>query len=206
MISRFSRSFLLLGVAFLVLFSLAMFHPPSRMYFDPLTGAVFGEGGVERDLAQYAAKPQQTREPEERVPGAIMPKLGNATARAELGRATWKLMHTMTLRFPEEPTAEEREALNQYFYLMSKLYPCGDCAAHFQKMLAKFPPQTSSRKAASNWLCYVHNQVNERLGKPQFDCAYLGDTYDCGCGPEPLRKGDKKPADDDEEDGPVKGG
>lgn len=33
-------------------------------------------------------------------------------------------------------------------------------------------------------LCYVHNLVNERLGKSQFDCLKLDETYDCGCGPE----------------------
>ena len=31
-------------------------------------------------------------------------------------------------------------------------------------------------------LCFVHNQVNERLKKPIFDCAHLDDEYDCGCG------------------------
>jgi FAD-linked sulfhydryl oxidase len=31
-------------------------------------------------------------------------------------------------------------------------------------------------------LCFVHNKVNERLGKPIFDCAHLDDEYDCGCG------------------------
>jgi hypothetical protein len=30
----------------------------------------------------------------------------------------------------------------------------------------------------------VHNLVNERLGKPEFDCLTLNETYDCGCGPE----------------------
>ena len=44
--------------------------------------------------------------------------------------------------------------------------------------------QTSSRKTASMWLCYVHNLINERLGKPEFDCLTLDDKYDCGCGPE----------------------
>ena len=28
--------------------------------------------------------------------------------------------------------------------------------------------------------------MNERLHKPTFDCAHLDDTYDCGCGDEPL--------------------
>jgi len=111
-----------------------------------------------------------------------MSKLGNATAKAALGRATWKLLHTMTLRYPEHPTEDEREALKSYFYLTSRLYPCGECAAEFQQLLEKFPPQTSSRLSASAWLCFVHNQVNERLDKPIFDCAHLDDEYDCGCG------------------------
>jgi hypothetical protein len=34
------------------------------------------------------------------------------------------------------------------------------------------------------WLCSVHNMINERLGKPEFDCLTLNDVYDCGCGPE----------------------
>jgi hypothetical protein len=227
--SRFSRSFLVLALALFVLLSLVLFHPPesARTYLDPITGAVFGEGGVERDLDLYAqpdlrqpmdpivrdAQTVATRPAEERVEGSVMPALRNETARKELGRATWRLMHTMTLRFPEKPTQDERKALNDYFHLMGQLYPCGDCAAHFRKLLAAYPPQTSSRKAASNWLCAVHNKVNIRLEKPEFDCAYLGDTYDCGCGPEPGKPGEKKDAASEEDleeanevDGPVKGG
>ncbi|KAK1217228.1 hypothetical protein PQX77_020118 [Marasmius sp. AFHP31] len=118
--------------------------------------------------------------------GVIMEKLGNATAKAELGRATWKLLHTMTLRYPEKPTQDERNALDSYFHLFSRLYPCGECATEFQALLKKYPPQTSSRLTASTWLCHVHNQVNERLKKPEFDCAHLDETYDCGCGDTPI--------------------
>ena len=42
--------------------------------------------------------------------------------------------------------------------------------------------QTSSRLAASQWLCALHNEVNKRLHKPIFDCAHVDSTYDCGCG------------------------
>lgn len=34
-------------------------------------------------------------------------------------------------------------------------------------------------------LCHVHNQVNIRLDKPEFDCTNLDATYDCGCGDDP---------------------
>jgi hypothetical protein len=84
----------------------------------------------------------------------------------------------------QNPTQSDRTALKTYFHLFSRLYPCGECAAEFQALLKQYPPQTSSRKSASLWLCHVHNQVNERLGKPEFDCLTLDATYDCGCGDE----------------------
>ncbi|KAG0334062.1 hypothetical protein BG000_008671 [Podila horticola] len=58
--------------------------------------------------------------------GTIMPKLGNETAKAELGRATWKLLHTMASRYPEKPKPDERAAMKQWIMLLSRLYPCGE--------------------------------------------------------------------------------
>ncbi|KAK4186314.1 nucleophile aminohydrolase [Podospora australis] len=120
--------------------------------------------------------------------GSIAPKLENATAKAELGRASWKLFHTMMARFPEEPTADDSIALKTYIQLFARLYPCGDCASHFQKLLKKYPPQVSSRNAAAGWACFVHNEVNKRLKKPEFNCNNIGDFYDCGCGEEDKNK------------------
>ncbi|PYH40831.1 flavin-linked sulfhydryl oxidase ERV2 [Aspergillus saccharolyticus JOP 1030-1] len=111
----------------------------------------------------------------------VMPKLGNATAKAELGRATWKYFHTMLARYPEEPTEEQQETLRSFIYLFARLYPCGECASHFQGHLKKYPPQVSSRNAAAGWGCFIHNEVNIMLEKPQFDCNNIGDFYDCGC-------------------------
>ncbi|KAJ5651490.1 FAD-linked sulfhydryl oxidase ERV2 [Penicillium longicatenatum] len=111
----------------------------------------------------------------------VMPKLGNETVKAELGRATWKYFHTVMARFPEQPTQDEQDALRTYIHLFARLYPCGECAEHFQQHINKYPPQVSSRKAAAGWACFVHNEVNEMLDKPEFDCNNLGSFYDCGC-------------------------
>lgn len=196
--ARYTRTFILVVVALVILTTLLMFHEPTRKtYFDPYTGHIFDSGGVQNEYIENRppTRPPAWVEPppEEGVKeiqgvhgGVIMSKLGNETAKQALGRATWKLMHTMTLRFPEEPTEDERHALESYFHLQARLYPCGECAAEFQKLLEKFPPQTSSRRAAALWLCHVHNQVNERLEKPEFDCAHLDETYDCGCGDTPI--------------------
>lgn len=112
---------------------------------------------------------------------AIAPKMGNETAKAELGRATWKYLHTVMARFPDKPTVEESSALKSFISLFQRLYPCGECAEHFGTILKKFPPQVSSRSAAAVWACHVHNEVNKSLNKDIFDCANIGDFYDCGC-------------------------
>jgi FAD-linked sulfhydryl oxidase len=115
---------------------------------------------------------------------AIAPKLGNETIKAELGRAAWKLFHTIMARFPDAPTADEKSALKSYIHLFQRLYPCGECAEHFREILDKYPPQVSTRSAAAAWACHVHNEVNRSLGKGVFDCANIGEFYDCGCAEE----------------------
>jgi len=94
----------------------------------------------------------------------------------------------MMARFPDKPTPDDSLALKSYIHLFARLYPCGDCARHFQQLLAKFPPQTSSRNNAAGWACMVHNEVNKRLKKEEFNCQNIGDFYDCGCGDEDGKK------------------
>ena len=122
--------------------------------------------------------------PETQHGEAIMSHMGNETLKAELGRAAWKLFHTTMARFPDTPTQDESDALKSYIYLFARLYPCGECAKHFQQILKKYPPQTSSRSTAAAWACYVHNEVNILKGKPLFDCGNIGDFYNCGCDDE----------------------
>lgn len=114
----------------------------------------------------------------------IMAKMGNETIRAELGRAAWKVFHTILAQYPEHPTDHDRQTLTSYIHLFSRVYPCRECAEHFQVLLKRYPPQVSSREHASQWGCHVHNQVNKRLGKEIFDCNEISDKYNCGCGDE----------------------
>ncbi|AAS51401.1 ACR175Wp [Eremothecium gossypii ATCC 10895] len=116
------------------------------------------------------------------IKGSIMPGMPDPTAKQELGRATWKLFHTMLARFPDEPSEQEREKLHTFLHLLAELYPCGECSVHFVSWLKKLPPQTSSRSAAATWGCSIHNKVNLYLGKPAYDCSKILEDYDCGCG------------------------
>lgn len=118
----------------------------------------------------------------------------NQTVKEELGRAAWKVFHTILAQYPEKPTSDDKQTLTDYLYLFSRVYPCRECAEHFQGLLREYPPQVSSRERASQWGCHVHNQVNKRLYKPIFDCNEISDKYDCGCA------GDEQGERDGEED------
>ncbi|CAI1773450.1 hypothetical protein SEUBUCD646_0P03170 [Saccharomyces eubayanus] len=111
----------------------------------------------------------------------IMPLMGDEKVKQEVGRASWKYFHTLLARFPDEPSAEEREKLATFIELYAQLYPCGECSYHFVKLINKHPIQTSSRTAAAMWGCHIHNKVNEFLKKDIYDCVTILADYDCGC-------------------------
>ncbi|KAJ3410718.1 hypothetical protein HDV05_003464 [Chytridiales sp. JEL 0842] len=160
------------------------FNPSEKM-----TGADEEEEEVEKHInkdSKNGSKLSTTvGEPKTRKPAdPIMGKMGNETLKAELGRSAWKLLHTMAGKFPAEPTPDQQNTLLDFIYLFAQLYPCGECARHFKLVLEAHPPNVTSREGVSQWACKVHNVVNKRLEKPEFDCAKVSEFYKCGCAEE----------------------
>lgn len=59
-------------------------------------------------------------------------KIENATAKAELGRASWHTFHTIMAKFPDRPSGEEQTALASYIHLWARLYPwCASLSSSF---------------------------------------------------------------------------
>lgn len=121
---------------------------------------------------------------EDKLKSPMMSKMGNETAKAILGKAGWHLLHTITVKYPIDPTPQNQNIFVSFIENFSVLYPCGDCARHFQVLLKKYPPKTGSREELVLWLCKVHNMVNERLKKKAYDCTKVQENYSCGCDPE----------------------
>mmetsp|Transcript_15124 Transcript_15124/g.17126 ORF Transcript_15124/g.17126 Transcript_15124/m.17126 type:complete len:241 (+) Transcript_15124:295-1017(+) len=105
--------------------------------------------------------------------------------RAEIGRATWRTLHTTAAYYPKTPSEEQQRAARSLVESLAVLYPCSHCREHFMNRVEEIPPKVSSRKEFSIWLCEAHNAVNEILDKPIFSCE-----------PDALekrwRKGDKR--------------
>lgn len=115
-------------------------------------------------------------------PGSVhSKKMTNQEIRERLGRSTWTLLHTMGAAYPAFPTTQHRKDMLNFIHLLSSLFPCGDCAQHFQKLLNDFPPRVSSHDDFKTWLCEAHNIVNRRLGKSTVDCSAVDELWQCGC-------------------------
>jgi FAD-linked sulfhydryl oxidase len=100
--------------------------------------------------------------------------------RDDLGRASWSLLHTMAAYYPTEPKKEEKQLMNQFINSFSKLFPCPECREDFQEEIVKSPPDLSSRLGLSTWMCQQHNIVNQKLGKPEFDCRKVLERWKDG--------------------------
>lgn len=96
----------------------------------------------------------------------------------ELGRATWTFLHTTAAYLPTGLLhAEQREKFRGLLSAVAAFYPCRNCAEHMATYLETNPPDLATRSTISIWLCKFHNEINEILGKPVFDCARLDERW-----------------------------
>jgi len=132
-------------------------------------------------------------------------KKGNATGRAmttttttttkeDLGTATWVFLHTLAAQYPDRPSPRQKRDAKNLIDIMTRLYPCGECAEHFQEIVRASPPDVGSGDGLARWMCEAHNAVNRSLGKPVFNCGFVRGRWrgleDDGCdGGGPGRPG-----------------
>lgn len=95
----------------------------------------------------------------------------------ELGSHTWSFLHTMAAYYSDSPTAEEKKDMNNFFHIFAKFYPCNICAEDLKVQLKNSPPQTENQHRLTQWLCRIHNEVNVKLGKPEFDCKLVNERW-----------------------------
>ncbi|KID78451.1 FAD-linked sulfhydryl oxidase ALR [Metarhizium brunneum] len=97
-----------------------------------------------------------------------------------LGRGTWTLLHSIAASYPESPSMSQQSDLLSFVKLFSKLYPCWVCAEDFRTYIGREVPKVESRDNFGKWLCGAHNDVNRKLGKPEFDCSRWQERWRTG--------------------------
>ena len=107
--------------------------------------------------------------------------------RKELGNHGWALLHTTAAYFPVDVTDQQLRDAYTYLHHFGQFFPCRECGGHFLDMLRDDPPVFKSREEFMTYLCTLHNRVNKRLEKEQFDCSIAslkdrwGGDAECGC-------------------------
>ncbi|GLC46784.1 hypothetical protein PLESTB_001941100 [Pleodorina starrii] len=95
----------------------------------------------------------------------------------QLGRATWTFLHSVAAHYPDQPSARQQELMRCMMEGLAEFYPCEVCAEHLREQVRRSPPRVGTARELSLWLCGIHNEVNEMLGKPLFDCSRLAERW-----------------------------
>eukprot|EP00188_Purpureofilum_apyrenoidigerum_P004458 Plantae.Rhodophyta-Purpureofilum_apyrenoidigerum.ctg5061.p1 GENE.Plantae.Rhodophyta-Purpureofilum_apyrenoidigerum.ctg5061~~Plantae.Rhodophyta-Purpureofilum_apyrenoidigerum.ctg5061.p1 ORF type:complete len:140 (-),score=20.96 Plantae.Rhodophyta-Purpureofilum_apyrenoidigerum.ctg5061:442-861(-) len=106
-----------------------------------------------------------------------------------LGRATWTFLHTLAANYPKNPTPIEQTRMRMFMSHFSQLYPCEICQVGLKDTMMKMPPEVESSRRFKQWMCKLHNDVNEHIGKDLFDCSKVDERWGV-CESCQLYKGD----------------
>lgn len=103
---------------------------------------------------------------------------------AELGRATWTFLHTLSTYYPDKPSLRQQREMTQFLQILGNIYPCPHCAQHYREGMAADPASVESRLGLQRWLCRRHNDVNRLQGKPEFDCDRVWERWNTSSNPD----------------------
>ncbi|KAL1353271.1 hypothetical protein AAHE18_06G226700 [Arachis hypogaea] len=139
-------------------------HPQSSGPSPFVRPPLFSISSSSKNPLAKTSNPVQLRD------SALEAKLASPVSKEDLGRATWTFLHTLAAQYPDNPTRQQKKDVKDLVQILTRLYPCKECADHFKEVIRANPVQAGSHAEFSQWLCHVHNVVNRSLGKPVFPC------------------------------------
>lgn len=89
------------------------------------------------------------------------------------GPQTWAVLHSFSFLYPERADGDERLRMLTFLHGVAEVLPCPRCRVHFAAHLRRYAPSAEAevltgREALSRFLVRTHNEVNRRLGKPEW--------------------------------------
>jgi len=101
----------------------------------------------------------------------------------------WFVLHSIALNYPERPNDVIKKKYYDLVQNFPLLLPHKLCRDNFTDILNAYPvsPYLDSKKSFVQWTHFVHNKMNEILGKPKITLANFYDRYYDEYKPKPLK-------------------
>lgn len=92
------------------------------------------------------------------------------------GPSTWKTLHNLAANYPDHPSRTDKVQFKQTFSRLIEWFPFDECRNDAKRWIKQNPPRVNSRKELFDYVCELHNHVNQKLGKQVYSCdQMLGD-------------------------------
>ena len=119
----------------------------------------------------------------------FMTNQGNGIQSNVWGPPLWFFLHSMSLNYPNRPTAKDKERYHGFILSLRYVIPCRICRENFISNIDKmaFSKQhLKNRETFTKFLIDLHNIVNKETGKKRVPYAKALSYY------ESFRAGNKK--------------
>ena len=93
----------------------------------------------------------------------------------------WFVLHTIALTYSERPNDTIKKKYYDFFQNLPLFIPVQEIGNQWSVLLDKYPvtPYLDSRESLIKWIHFIHNIVNQSLGKESIDITEaLSNYYD----------------------------
>ncbi|XP_058744233.1 FAD-linked sulfhydryl oxidase ERV1-like isoform X2 [Vicia villosa] len=123
-----------------------------------------GTGSVNASIKAPVVKTTSSGQPRGPV---VKGKSSTPVTKEELGRATWTFLHTLAAQYPDNPTRQQKKDVKELVQILSRMYPCSECADHFKEVLSIGKPAFPCERVDARW---------GKLECEQKACEIIGST------------------------------
>ena len=95
------------------------------------------------------------------------------------GPKYWFVLHTIALSYPKTPNTLTKKKYYDFIQNLPIFLPIPEIGNTFSTFLDKFPvtPYLDSRDSFVKWTHFIHNKVNNYLGKPELSMQDALEKY-----------------------------
>lgn len=81
----------------------------------------------------------------------------------------WFVLYSIGVHYPERPHAILKKQYYTFIQSLPLFLPDSESGATFSELLEQYPvtPYLDTRMSFLKWIHFMHNQINESLGKPK---------------------------------------